>query len=59
MLKDILQKFDTRDFIAIFVLIVGFLLLALGIDKTIPAILTMIIGYYFGKKASHLPEKKE
>jgi len=53
------KQFDSRDFIAIFVLAVGFLLLALGIDKTIPAILTMIIGYYFGKQASHLPEKKE
>jgi len=49
-IKSFLSRIQTRDVIALIVLIMCFVLLYQGKDGTITAITSMIIGYYFSKR---------
>ena len=56
-----LYKFEPVDIIAVIIIIGAFLLMFFHRDGVVAATLAMIVGYYFGKKASHIPiytEKK-
>jgi len=46
----IFDKMETEDAIAILVLICGLYLISRGIDKTIGGIVSMVVGYYFGRR---------
>ena len=52
------MKFQSRDVVAIVVLIGCFILLAMGVDSFVSAITTMIIGYYFSKRVYEEGQKK-
>ena len=45
-----IRNFDDVDIIAILVLLGGFTLMAMKIDGTVGAIMTTVVGFYFGKK---------
>ena len=51
-----LKKFEPMDIIAIIVIIGCFGLIWFQRDGFISAILTMVVGYYFGKKSSTMPQ---
>lgn len=44
-----------QDTIALFILVAVFSLKAFGLDGNLDSVLTLIVGYYFGKRASSLP----
>jgi hypothetical protein len=44
------NKLEAPDFIAILVIAGGFILLALGVDTVVGGVVTMTVGYYFGRK---------
>ena len=50
--RKIIDDFDSTDFIAIVVIVGGFILIGLHIDTVVGGVVTMTAGYYFGRKAS-------
>jgi len=50
-MKYFLNKFYPTDFIAVIVVIGGFVLKFAGIDGTVGSILMMVVSFYFGKRA--------
>lgn len=46
------SNFDIHDIIAVLFIIGGFVLMWRGIDSSVTALMTMIAGYYFGRKMS-------
>jgi hypothetical protein len=50
--KKIINDFDATDFIAIIVIIGGFILMALKIDTVVGGVVTMTAGFYFGRKSN-------
>ncbi len=42
------ESFEPRHWIALFVLTGGFILLAMGYNSYITAMLTLVVGYFFG-----------
>jgi hypothetical protein len=54
-----MNKFKPMDFIAVIIIIGGFLLLYMGKDGIVGSTLTLITGYYFGKRASKMPTNHE
>ena len=58
MAKKSKTELTAKDIIAIIVLIAGFVLLGFGIDSYVTAMMTLIIGYYFGRRQDYLGKKK-
>ena len=54
-----MNKFEPMDFIAVITIIGGFFLLYIGKDGIVGSTLTLITGYYFGKRASKMPTNNE
>lgn len=50
MQKDLFEKFEASDFIALVVILGIFILKAINRDGTTDSILASVIFYYFGKK---------
>ena len=46
-----IDHFDSTDVIAILIIGGGFILLARGIDTVVGGVITMVAGFYFGRKA--------
>jgi len=51
-----LHKITITDIVAILLIIGAFVFLWFNRDGTFSGILTLIVGYYFGKKSSHMPD---
>ena len=49
--KNIIDGFDSQDLIAILVIVGGFILMAFKIDTVVAGLMTLVAGYYFGRKA--------
>ncbi len=45
-----INKIYPKDIIAVICLIAGFILLGLGRDSYVTAMVTLILGYYFSKR---------
>jgi uncharacterized membrane protein len=61
-MKDFLMKFEPVDCIAIIAIVISFILLYFGVDHVVPAVITMIAGYYFGhkrKQENHAEKESE
>lgn len=50
--KNVLDQFDSQDILAIVFVIGGFILMFFRIDTIVGGLLTLIAGYYFGRKAN-------
>lgn len=50
MIKEIFKEFEPRDFIAMILIIGGFVLVYKGIDMVVGTLLSAVAFYYFGKK---------
>jgi len=48
--KKIVDGFDAQDIIAILVIVGGFILMAFKIDTVVAGLMTLVAGFYFGKK---------
>lgn len=48
--EKIIDGFDSQDIIAIIVIVGGFILMAFKIDTVIAGLMTLVAGFYFGKK---------
>ena len=51
-----LKKITITDIVALILIIGAFFFLWFNRDGTFSGILTLIVGYYFGKKSSHMPD---
>ena len=49
--KKLINNFDATDLIAILIIMGGFVLLAMGIDTVVGGVITMVAGFYFGRKS--------
>ena len=49
--KKIFNEFDATDFIAIIIIVGGFILMAMKIDTVVGGVITMTAGFYFGRKS--------
>ena len=49
--KSWINDFDATDMVALVILIGGFILMGLGIDTVVGGVVTMVAGFYFGRKA--------
>ena len=49
--KKLINNFDATDLIAILIIMGGFVLLAMGIDTVVGGAITMVAGFYFGRKS--------
>lgn len=49
--EKLIDGFDATDLIALVIILGGFLLLALGIDTVVGGVITMVAGFYFGRKS--------
>ncbi len=47
----IFNDFDSTDLIALVIILGGFILLALKVDTVVGGVITMVAGFYFGRKA--------
>ena len=50
------KHWQATDFVAIFIILGAFVFLCFEREGTFSGILTLIVGYYFGKKSGTLPE---
>lgn len=48
--KSLLQKLEVEDLVAFFILGAGFVLIALGLDGEVKALMGMVAGFYFRGK---------
>lgn len=44
------NKFEPKDFIAMITLAASYTLLAFGIDSWVTSTITLVLGYYFGRR---------
>jgi hypothetical protein len=44
------EKFDSTDWLGLFILIGGFTLYAFKIDTVVGAVISLVVGYFFGQK---------
>ena len=49
--KKKINDFDSQDIIAILIIVGGFILMSLHIDTVIAGLMTLVAGFYFGKRA--------
>lgn len=49
--KKVYDGFDAQDILAMVVIIGGFILMAFKIDTVVAGLMTLVAGYYFGRKA--------
>lgn len=49
--KNLLEKIDPPDLIAVVTLVGGFILMSMKIDTVVGGITTMVAAFYFGSKA--------
>ncbi len=54
--KRLIDGFDAQDAIAALFIIGGFILMALKVDTIVGGLLTLVAGFYFGKKAGGADE---
>ena len=47
----IIDNFDATDLIAIIIILGGFVLLSMKIDTVVGGVITMVAGFYFGRKS--------
>lgn len=45
------NQFDGADLIALVIIVGGFILIAKHIDTVVGGVVTMVTGYYFGRRA--------
>ena len=50
--QNLLQKLNSTDLIAILIISGGFILMVLKVDTVVGGVVTMTVGYYFGRKTS-------
>lgn len=53
-----MKKLEAIDLIAITILVIGMILKIKGADGTVSILMSSVAFYYFGKKASSLPNTK-
>lgn len=56
-MEPIIKQIEARDVVAIFVIVGCVILLALGRDSFITALLALVVGYYFGYRRPFIIKK--
>lgn len=51
------DNFEPRHWIATLILLAGFYLLSQGVDSYVTAMLTLVIGYFFGREKEKVLKK--
>lgn len=58
-MNQIIKQIEARDIVAIFVIVGCVILLAMGRDSFIAALLALVVGYYFGYRRPFIIKDKK